>query len=112
LIWGTTTSDAHRYLEPRYQSGTPNEYRTAEEIIETLKSYFTTSHEQEDFREEFHDMEMCKGEGNTKETFPQFATRFRNLAIQGNIYSDDWFYQMWNKITPQLCNATIAIKYI
>jgi hypothetical protein len=45
-------------------------------MIETFKSYFTTSHKQEDFREEFHDMEMCKGESNTKETFLQFATRF------------------------------------
>lgn len=111
LIWSTTTGDAHRYLEPRYQSGTPNEYRTAEEMIETLKSSFTTGHEQEDFREEFHDMEMCKGDGNIKETFSQFAARFRNLAILGNIYGDDWFYQMWNKITPQLRNAATALKH-
>jgi hypothetical protein len=52
-----------------------------EEMIKTLKSYFTTSHEQENFREEFHDMEIYKREGNIKETFLQFATRFQNLAI-------------------------------
>ena len=40
-----------------------------EEMIKTLKSYFTTSYKQEDFREEFHDMEMYKGESNIKETF-------------------------------------------
>jgi hypothetical protein len=39
-------------------------------MIKTLKSYFTTSYKQEDFREKFHDIKMCKREGNIKETFP------------------------------------------
>ena len=61
-------------------------------MIETLKSYFTTSHEQEDFYKEFHDIEICKGEGNIKETFLQFAICFQNLTIQGNIYNNNQFY--------------------
>jgi hypothetical protein len=47
-----------------------------EEMIKTLKSYFIISYKQEDFYKEFHDIEIYKGEGNIKETFPQFATCF------------------------------------
>jgi hypothetical protein len=45
-------------------------------MIETLKSYFTTSYKQEDFREEFYNIKIYKGESNIKETFLQFAIRF------------------------------------
>jgi len=80
-------------------------------MLLTLEEYFTTGHEDENYRDAFHDIEMCVGEGNTKETFAQFAARFKNLAILGNISEDDWFFQMWNKITPQLAYDAAANKH-
>jgi len=111
LVWSTTKGAARSYLEPRYQAK-KNPYQTAEEMLKTLEEYFTTGHEDEDFRSEFHDIEMCQGEGNTKETFAQFAARFKNLAILGNISENDWCYQMWNRITPQLAHDAAPNKHL
>ena len=58
-------------------------------MLLTLEEYFTTSYEDENYRNAFYDIKMCVGEGNTKETFAQFAVRFKNLAILGNILKDD-----------------------
>ena len=58
-------------------------------MLLTLKEYFTTGYEDKNYRNAFHDIEIYISEGNTKETFAQFAVRFKNLAILGNISEDD-----------------------
>ena len=58
-------------------------------MLLTLKEYFTTGYKDENYRNTFYNIKMCIGEGNIKETFTQFAIRFKNLAILGNILKDD-----------------------
>ena len=113
LVWSTTKGAARTYLMPRYNSGTPNEYRTAAEMLETLKSYFVSGLEKENHRDEFHALEMSKGKDvSPNETFQQFSARFKNMAILGNIAGDDWFYQLWEKITPALRLQATASKHL
>jgi len=110
LIWSTTTGVARSYLEPRYQSDN-QDYATAEEMIETLQSYFITGYEIEEYRNQFHDMKMGD-KGHANETFSEFTARFRSMAVLGEVLKTDWFYQLWNKITPQLRDASTASKHL
>ncbi|KAE9363040.1 hypothetical protein N431DRAFT_550787 [Stipitochalara longipes BDJ] len=82
LIWSTTTGLARSYLEPRYQSD-HQDFRSADEMIRTLESYFTTGYETEEYRNQFHDMVMGE-KGHANETFPEFTARFRSMAVLGN----------------------------
>jgi hypothetical protein len=110
LIWSTTTGLARSYLEPRYQSDR-HDYATADEMIDTLESYFTTGYEKEEYRNQFHDMTMGE-KGHANETFSEFNARFRSMAVLGEVLEDDWFYQMWDKITPQLREESTASKHL
>ncbi len=116
LIWAVTIGDAHTYLFPRYQSGMPDQYLTVNEMFHTLDEYFTTGFETEDFREKFDRMEMGKGKDqhgkavSSQETFVQFSGRFKSLAILGQVSGNDWFHQMWNKITPALQDEATPVK--
>ena len=58
-------------------------------MLLTLEEYFTTGHKDENYRNTFYNIKIYIGEGNIKETFAQFAIRFKNLAILGNILEDD-----------------------
>ncbi len=76
-------------------------------MISTLAEYYTTGVETEEYRTQFHNMKMGN-KGHVNETFPEFTARFRSLAAMGQITKDSWFYQMWDKITPQLRSASTA----
>jgi hypothetical protein len=107
LIWGTTTGKAKDYLEPRYTSDS-HPFTHAEDMIDLLASYYLTGNETEEARNEFHDLSM--GKGHSGETFSEFQARFLSKAIKGNVAKSEWFFYMWNKLTPQLRNATVAWK--
>ena len=87
LIWSVTISKAHIYLFPHYQSGLPNQYQIADEILLTLDKYFTTGYKTEEFWEKFDKMEMGKGKDQYRkpisphEMFMQFSGHFKSLTI-------------------------------
>jgi hypothetical protein len=107
LVWGSTSGLAKEYLEPQYLSET-EWFQDAFEMIELLATYFLSGNETETFRNAFHDLRQ--GVPDAKETFPQFKARFQSTAIQGNVARSEWFYYMWNKISPSLRSATAAVK--
>ena len=49
------------YLIPRYNLGTPNEYYTAAEILEILKSYFVSRLEKKNYYNKFYILKISKG---------------------------------------------------
>jgi hypothetical protein len=110
LVWSTTTGLSRSYLEPRYQSE-DQDFDTADEMIDTLSSYFVTGLETEQDRNQFHDMRMGDKD-HSNETFPEFIARFRSKAILGRVQQSDWFYHCWDKITPPLRNTAVASKHL
>ena len=82
MIWSTTTGLARSYLEPRYQSDDPSQdFKTAEEIIELLLTYFITGYETEEYRNRFDDMLIAE-KRYENETFPAFIARFYSTAVK------------------------------
>lgn len=106
LVWGTTTGTAREYLEPRYLSES-YEFKTANEMVDLLATYFLTGNETEEKRRDFHALQM-----NERESFTDFKARFISLAIQGNVTNSEWFFYCWEKLTPQLRNASAPIKIL
>ena len=81
LVWGHASGLAKEYLEPQYLSDDDaNRFRTAEEMIQLLKSYFVTGNEQAESRAVFDKLQMDKAE-----TFPAFKSRFLSAAIKGQV---------------------------
>ena len=58
-------------------------------MLLTLKEYFTTGYKDKNYYNAFYNIKIYISEGNIKETFAQFATRFKNLAILENILKDN-----------------------
>jgi hypothetical protein len=109
LVWGTTTGKAREYLEPRYLSDS-HPFQEAVEMITLLSTYYLTGLEADHARNEFHDMSMGNGKGNAGETFSEFQSRFLSLAIRGNVAESEWFFYLWQKLTPQLRATTTSWK--
>ena len=81
LVWGHTSGLAKEYLEPQYLSESEsNRFRTAEEMILLLKTYFVTGNEQAESRAVFDKLQMDKSE-----SFPAFKSRFLSAAIKGHV---------------------------
>ncbi|ELR10100.1 hypothetical protein GMDG_04500 [Pseudogymnoascus destructans 20631-21] len=108
LIWGTTTGLAKKYLEPQYLSAT-HAFRSADEMMDLLGSYFLTGNETEQARNLFDDLQMGE-KGHVSETFPEFKARFQSAAITGQVNESEWFRYMWNKLTPQFRSRVAVIK--
>ncbi|ELR09075.1 hypothetical protein GMDG_08670, partial [Pseudogymnoascus destructans 20631-21] len=108
LIWGTTTGLAKTYLEPQYLSATHG-FRSAEEMIDLLGSYYLRGNETEQARNLFDDLQMGE-KGYASETFPEFKAHFQSAAITGQVSESEWFQYMWNKLTPQFRSRVAIIK--
>lgn len=106
LIWGTTTSLARDYLEPRYASESPTiAFRDYQEMIDLLESYFLTGFEEEDARTDFMRMQM-----GVEESFSEFRGRFSSMAVLGGVPRPEWFYYLWEKILPELRDMAAPLK--
>jgi hypothetical protein len=106
LVWGHTSGLAKEYLEPQYLSDDDaNRFRTAEEMIQLLKSYFVTGNEQAESRAVFDKLQMDKAE-----TFPAFKSRFLSAAIKGQVPQSEWFHYLWTKLTPGLRIPNLGFK--
>ncbi|ELR07456.1 hypothetical protein GMDG_08425 [Pseudogymnoascus destructans 20631-21] len=108
LIWGTTTGLVKTYLEPQYLSATHG-FRSAEEMMDLLGSYYLTGNETEQARNLFDDLQMGE-KGHASETFPEFKAHFQSAAITGQVSESEWFRYMWNKLTPQFRSRVAIIK--
>ena len=106
LVWGHTSGIARGYLEPKYlRSSYGNRFESAEEMITELESYFVSGNEHAEYRAAFHQLIMEKGE-----SFPAFKARFLSAAIKASISKSEWFYYLWDKITPALRVPNMGFK--
>ncbi|ELR03875.1 hypothetical protein GMDG_06415 [Pseudogymnoascus destructans 20631-21] len=94
--------------EPHYLSATHG-FRSAEEMMDLLGSYYLTGNETEQARNLFDDLQMGE-KGHASETFPEFKARFQSAAITGQASESEWFQYMWNKLTPQFRSRVAIIK--
>jgi hypothetical protein len=74
-------------------------FRSANEMMDLLASYYLTGNETEQARNLFDDLQIGE-KGHTSETFPEFKARFQSAAIIGQVTESEWFRYMWNKLTP------------
>jgi hypothetical protein len=103
-----TTGLAKTYLEPQYLSATHG-FRSADEMMDLLGSYYLTGNETEQARNLFDDIHMGE-EGHANETFLEFKARFQSAAITGQVAESEWFRYMWNKLTPQFRSRIAVAK--
>ena len=104
LVWGHTEGLAKEYLEPRYLYD-DKRFANAEEMITLLETFFLSGNEQAEQRSAFHRLQMEKGE-----TFPAFKARFLSTAIKGHVSESEWFFYLWEKITPNLRVPNLGFK--
>ncbi|ELR07999.1 hypothetical protein GMDG_08584 [Pseudogymnoascus destructans 20631-21] len=102
------TGLAKTYLEHQYLSATHG-FRSAEEMMHLLGSYYLTGNETEQARNLFDDLQIGE-KGHASETFPEFKARFQSAAITGQVSESEWFQYMWNKLTPQFRSRVAIIK--
>lgn len=108
MVWGHTTGIAMGYLEPQYLSDSDEErFHNAEEMISLLRTYFVSGNEKAESRSAFHRLSMEKGE-----TFPAFKARFISAAIKGSVAKSEWFFYLWEKITPTLRGGNLGFKFL
>ena len=74
-------------------------------MITLLKSYFISGNEEEENRTAFDKLMM-----NSTETFPTFKARFLSAAIKGKVARTEWYFYLWQKITPQLRMPNLSSK--
>ncbi|KAH7554700.1 hypothetical protein BM1_07361 [Bipolaris maydis] len=82
-------------------------FETAEDMISLLKTYFVSGNEQAESRAAFHRLSMEK-----KETFPEFKARFISAAVKGSVSRLEWFFYLWEKITPALRMPNLGFKHL
>jgi hypothetical protein len=68
-------------------------------MMDLLALYYLTSNETEQARNLFNDLQMGE-KGHASETFLEFKARFQSAAITGQVTKLEWFWYMWNKLTP------------
>ena len=106
-VWLKTKGLARAYLTPRYTS-TNRQFRTVEEMLTCLETYFLTGTEEDEARNRFNNMRM-QDKAHSQESFPEFKARFLADAIEGGVPESEWFYALWSKLPTRirLQNATV-----
>jgi hypothetical protein len=107
-VWLKTTGLARTYLTPRYTS-TDNQFKSVEEVLTCLETYFLTGTEKEEARNRFNDIHM-QDKTHANENFLEFKARFLANAIEGGVPESEWFYAMWNKLPTRIRLQNLAMK--
>jgi hypothetical protein len=108
LIWGCTHEDglARAILSPRYNHPNPAiKFQHWEEMMDALNERLLSGAEVAIERRKFNDLQM-----NSKETIQQFATRFMQLAIGGEVADSEWFIYFWEKLRGDVQIPNISQK--
>jgi hypothetical protein len=106
LVWGHTSGLAKEYLEPQYLSESDTQrLKSAEAMIDLLKSFFISGNEQAESRSAFDRLQMERGE-----TFLSFKAKFLSAAIKGSVSKSEWSFYLWEKITPSLRVPNLGFK--
>lgn len=107
-VWGHTEGLAREYLEPQYLSDTESErFLNAEAMILLLKTYFVSGNEDAENRTAFHKLQMERGE-----TFPAFKARFISAAVKGKVNRGEWFFYLWEKLSPSLRVPNLGFRHL
>ena len=99
-VWLKTTGLARAYLTPRYTS-TDSQFKSVDEMLTCLETYFLTGTEKEEARNRFNDMHM-QDKSHSQENFPEFKARFLADVIEEGVPKSEWFYALWNKLPARI----------
>ncbi|KAF2726612.1 hypothetical protein EJ04DRAFT_571111 [Polyplosphaeria fusca] len=74
-------------------------------MLQLLSSFFITGNEEAENRTAFQRLIM-----DQNETFPAFKARFISAAVKGRVTKEEWFFFMWEKVTPSLRTPNLGFK--
>lgn len=102
-VYAMTEGEAAKHLESVYQTGDHNiDLQSADAMIQYLGEIYGNPNERAEARREFKKLFMTSGM-----TFPEFRTKFIQLAGQGGVSAAEWKEEMFEKITPKLQDAVM-----
>jgi uncharacterized coiled-coil protein SlyX len=93
-VYGRTKGDAKRHLTPQYKS---KSFETAEEMIEYLGTVYEDQHREENARNEYRELVM-----KSTQSFPEFYTKFTQLAGEAQIPKRDLRPDLYFKLSFDL----------
>ena len=102
-LFSRTTGKAQKHLQPRYKSKDTFEYKTTEEILDTLRQVFNDPNELINAQLVFSELVIQKGE-----VFTDFYTDFLVSAGKAKISQDRYQFELRNKVTMALKSKLIG----
>lgn len=107
-VFSMTEGEASKHLRAVYGTGNKDvDLATADEMILYLGEIYGNPNEEMEARREFKKLMMAPGT-----PFPEFRTKFVQLASEGKISPDNWKEEMYEKITHRLQDAITATRAI
>src|SRR5450631_2852370 len=102
-LFSRTTGKAQKHLQPRYKSKDDFEYKTTEEMMETLRQVFNDPNKLLNAQLAFSELVMQKGE-----VFADFYTDFLVAAGKAKIATDRYQFELRNKVTLPLKSKLVG----
>ena len=102
-IFGRTTGDAQRHLEPRYKEDSPARFVSIEEMLTYLASIYVNPNRVRDAKFDYDRLMM-----KPTEAFSEFQTRFLHLAGEANITPSSLKTDLYDKLNTTLQRALVG----
>ena len=104
-VFGRTSSDAQKHLQPRIGPNSVDPFLTADDIIQHLADIYEDPFRVQNARRDYRRLNI-----RAAETFPNFYTRFLHLASEGRIPKADLRPDLYDKLTLELQRAIAPIE--
>jgi hypothetical protein len=104
-IFNRTEGAARQHLQPRYLTGEPGEFATADEMIGHLRIIYTDHFKQENALRAYKKRKM-----KTTERFMDFYTELLQLGGKAKVSPDNYLYDIKEKITIKLREALLPTQ--
>jgi hypothetical protein len=102
-LFGRTTGDAQKHLQPRYDEDSPTRFQTAKEMVQYLASIYVDPNKARNARYEYNRLVMKTGQ-----PFAEFQTQFLHLASEAQIPPTSLRMDLYDRLTTQLQRSLAA----
>ncbi|ODH12780.1 hypothetical protein ACO22_07921 [Paracoccidioides brasiliensis] len=96
-IENQTDGDAAHHIALCMEEDHPEQYQTAEEIFEHLKSIYEDANKLQNVKSDYHKLIMCNGDN-----YHEFVTKFLHLAGEAKIAKEDYKTDFNDKLSFDL----------
>src|ERR1700730_14641993 len=99
-VFGRTSGNAQKHLNPRIGEGAPDPFRTAADMVTYLSEIYEDPFRVQNARREYRRLTM-----KSYEAFTDFYTQFLHLAGEGRIPEEDLRPDLYDKLSLELQRA-------